>query len=87
MSETGKISQEQITEWHDSPVTEYFFSLIKQLEESAKFALQDEPFDVDSSSRYQSRMGNLWGLRSAFGQIYNAYEDRSFVQLEEPESE
>lgn len=86
MSGKKKPSKEQVTEWFESPVTEYFFSLISELKEATHDALADQGFDTDSSERLMAQRGNLFGMQTAFEQVEDLYEAKSFQELEEEES-
>lgn len=80
-----KLSKDQITEWFESPVTDYFFALVAGLKSESKEALADQGFDTESAEQLMARRGNLWGMRTAFESIEQVYADQSFEQIEEQE--
>lgn len=81
-----KPSNDQVTEWFESPVTEYFFALVTDLKSEAKSALAEQGFDTESAEQLMARRGNLWGLHTAFETVEQVYEAQSFSEIEEEES-
>jgi hypothetical protein len=79
-------TDEQIAEWFEAPLTEYFFSLVTKLKDSARESLADQGFDAESAERLMAMRGNLWGMHTAFETIEQVFEDKSFSQIEEQES-
>ena len=85
MTEKRKPKQEQTDEWFESEVTEYFFSLISRLKETARDALADQGFDTDSSERLMAQRGNLFGIYGAFDDLEKVFLEKSLSELEEEE--
>jgi hypothetical protein len=81
-----KLSKDQVTEWFESPVTEYFFALVTGLKGKTKEALAEQGFDTESAEQLMARRGNLWGMHTAFETVEEVFEDQSFEQIEEEES-
>lgn len=86
MTDKRRPSKDQVTEWFESPVTEFFFSLVTGLKSESKEALAEQGFDTESAEQLMARRGNLWGMRTAFETIEQVYAEQSFEQIEEEES-
>ncbi len=85
-SDKRRPSKDQVTEWFESPVTEFFFSLVVGLKSKTREALADQGFDTESSERLMAQRGNLWGIHTAYLTLEQVYEEQSFEQIEEEES-
>lgn len=86
MTDKRKPSKDQVTEWFESPVTEFFFALVTDLKSKSYESLAEQGFDTESAEQLMARRGNLWGMHTAFETIEQVYEDQSFEQIEETES-
>ena len=86
MKEARRPKDEQIDEWFESQVTEYFFFLIENLKAVAYDKLADQGFDTDSAERLQAQRGNLWGIYNTLEDIGSVFEVKSLDELEEIES-
>ena len=86
MTDKRKPSQDQITEWFESPVTEWFFGLVTGLKDKTKEALGDQGFETESCELLMARRGNLWGIHTAYETLEEVFENQSFEQIEEQES-
>ena len=79
-------SQQLIDEWFDSTVTEYFFSLVKNLEGDADTSLREQGFVSQTpgmtATDLQAERGNLWGFKTAFEDLYSCFEEKSLEQIE-----
>lgn len=84
MSESpGGPSRQETDEWLDHFVTRYFFSLIQGRISTVDEELREQGFDTDSPSRLQALRGNLFGLRSAYEDVYEVFKSQTLDQLEE----
>ena len=82
-----KPSEQQQTEWFESPTTEYFFSLISALKQRTKEQLMDQGFDTTSAEQLQAMRGHLWGFRNALEDVEEVFESQSFSQWEEDDEQ
>lgn len=85
MTERQRPKKEQIEEWFDSEVTEYFFGLVAELSLGARDLLADQGFDTLSAEQLMAQRGNLWGLREAFETVEQVFISKSFAEIEESE--
>ena len=75
--------KEQVTEWFESPTTDYFFSLLAKRNNLVKYELMQQGFDVEHSEVLQGLRGNLWGLRTVYEDLERLFESQSFSEMEE----
>jgi hypothetical protein len=80
-----KPSKDQVTEWFESPVTEYFFSLVSALKGNSRDELAEQGFDTESAEQLMARRGNLWGFHTAYETLEQVFESQSFSEIEEEE--
>ena len=83
MTDKRKPKPEQIEEWFDSEVTEYFFALVSDMKVGAWLQLADQGFDTQSAEQLMAQRGNLWGFYNAYASIEQAFIDKSFEEIEE----
>jgi len=77
----SKPRPEQITEWFEGETTEYFFGLVEAKANVVRRALFDQGFDT-TAELLQSRRANLWGLNTAYEEMFESFQDQSFISLE-----
>lgn len=85
--ERKNLKDDQIEEWFESPVTEYFFSLVSRLKDETRDALADQGFDTGSASQLMAQRGNLYGIYNTFEDLEGVFKSQSFEELEEEDEQ
>lgn len=78
-------SKDQVTEWFESPVTDYFSWLVAELKRKIRERLADQGYDTESAAQLMANRGNLWGFYNAYDAIEEVFAAQSFEQIEEQE--